>query len=216
MLFDLLWLDGHSTCELPYPERRALLERLALTGPAWQTPPATVGNGEAVLASATELGLEGVVAKRLDSTYQPGRRSDAWRKVKVVAGQELVVGGWLDGQRPPRRAGSDRCSSATTTTTAASAVRGPRRLRHRRGPRAATSRRCSSRSRATPARSRHAPKLPSPHWVEPELVVEVAFHEWTSAGILRAPRFKGVRDRQAGGRGRPRDLIQTADSRRAR
>src|SRR5262249_40425892 len=85
MLFDLLWLDGHSTCELPYHDRRELLHRLGLTGPAWQTPPATVGNGDAVLATARELGLEGVVAKRLDSPYLPGKRSDAWRKVKVTA-----------------------------------------------------------------------------------------------------------------------------------
>jgi len=97
MLFDVLWLDGHPLVDLPYSERRARLEQLALTGPAWQTPPASTGNGRAALDTATALGLEGVVAKRLDSPYLVGRRSDAWRKVKVIAGQELVVGGWLDG-----------------------------------------------------------------------------------------------------------------------
>ena len=97
MLFDVLWLEGHSTIDLPYRERRGLLEQLQLNGPTWQTPPASFGNGDAVLATAEELGLEGVVAKRLDSTYQPGKRSDAWRKIKPTAGQELVVGGWLAG-----------------------------------------------------------------------------------------------------------------------
>jgi bifunctional non-homologous end joining protein LigD len=97
MLFDVLWLDGHSTCPLPYRERRQLLERLALAGPSWQTPRTTVGGGDGVLATSRALGLEGVVAKRLDSPYQPGRRSDAWRKVKTTLGQELVVGGWLPG-----------------------------------------------------------------------------------------------------------------------
>src|SRR4029077_1627147 len=99
MLFDLLFLDGHSTLDLPHPERRRLLDRLGLAGPAWQTPPAAVSGGAAARATATELGLEGIVAKRLDSTYQPGRRSDAWRKIKSHRGQEFVVGGWLPGQR---------------------------------------------------------------------------------------------------------------------
>ena len=97
MIFDVLWLDGHSTMGLPYTDRHALLDRLALAGPTWQTPPTTFGGGAAVLQAATELGLEGVVAKRLDSAYLPGRRSDSWRKVKPHLGQELVVGGWLPG-----------------------------------------------------------------------------------------------------------------------
>ena len=98
MLFDVLWLEGHSTVALPYRDRRALLERLALAGPHWQTPPAREGDCAAMLRAAEELGLEGVVAERADSPYQPGKRSDAWRKVKVTASQELVVGGWLPGK----------------------------------------------------------------------------------------------------------------------
>ncbi len=97
MVFDVLWLDGHSTCELPYTDRRRLLERLALAGDAWQTPPTAVAGGADVLAASRRLGLEGVVAKRLDSPYLPGKRADAWRKVKPTQGQELVVGGWLPG-----------------------------------------------------------------------------------------------------------------------
>ncbi|MFI5047425.1 MAG: non-homologous end-joining DNA ligase [Acidimicrobiia bacterium] len=195
MLFDLLWLDGHSTCELPYHQRRALLDRLALTGPAWQTPPATVGNGDAVLASATELGLEGVVAKRLDSTYQVGRRSDAWRKVKVVAGQELVVGGWLSGNgRLEGRLGSllvgylDDDGVLTYAGRVGSGIDEAERreLEAMLEP-----------IERDPSPFATTPRLPSPHWVEPEVVVEVAFHEWTSAGILRAPRFKGVRTDKA-------------------
>ena len=97
MVFDVLWLDGHSTCELPYTDRRAVLERLGLAGPAWQTPPTAYGTGARALETAQQLGLEGVVAKRRDSTYLPGKRADAWRKVKPTRGQELVVGGWLPG-----------------------------------------------------------------------------------------------------------------------
>jgi bifunctional non-homologous end joining protein LigD len=77
-VFDVLHLDGRSTTELPYAERRALLEGLGLSGPSWQTPPAWFGAGHEVLAAAREQRLEGVVAKQVDSTYQPGERSQSW------------------------------------------------------------------------------------------------------------------------------------------
>ena len=81
-VFDVLHLDGWSTRALPYRERRALLEELALDGAAWRTPASlVVERAEDFVARVAELGLEGVVAKRLDSRYQPGRRSSAWIKV---------------------------------------------------------------------------------------------------------------------------------------
>ena len=98
VIFDLLYLDGHATIELPYRERRALLEELELRGPAWQTPAYHAGEGRELLAAAAEQRLEGVVAKRLDSPYRPGRRTDEWLKVKNVNRQELVIGGWLPGK----------------------------------------------------------------------------------------------------------------------
>ena len=151
--------------------------------------------GPAVLAASQRLGLEGVVAKRLDSHYLPGKRADAWRKVKPTQGQELVVGGWLPGAG--RLEGSSaRCSSGTTSAPAirAVAVRGTGRLRDRCGQaRRARSRGLGPLRRATSPFDA-TPRLPDPVWVEPEVVVEVAFHEWTSAGVLRAPRDRGLRD----------------------
>lgn len=81
MLFDLLFHDGRSTVDLPYEERRTLLEGLDLEGGAWQTPSWHRGDGAALLAGARERRLPGLVAKRLDSPYRPGRRSDDWVKV---------------------------------------------------------------------------------------------------------------------------------------
>jgi bifunctional non-homologous end joining protein LigD len=192
MLFDLLWLDGHSVCALPYRERRALLDGMQLRGPTWQTPPASMGNGAAVLATATELGLEGVVAKRLDSTYQPGRRSDAWRKVKPTASQELVVGGWLPGNgRLDGRLGSllvGYHDEADGTLHYAGRVGSGLD----EAKRTVLEARVRDLGRATSPFAR-TPKLPSPQWVEPELVVEVAFHQWTRTGMLRAPRYRGLR-----------------------
>ncbi|MGE5597134.1 MAG: DNA polymerase ligase N-terminal domain-containing protein, partial [Hyphomicrobiales bacterium] len=80
MLFDLLYLDGHSTMHLPYTERRKLIEALELAGPNWQTPPYHL-DGHALQEASRQQGLEGVVAKRLDSVYEPGRRSTNWVKV---------------------------------------------------------------------------------------------------------------------------------------
>ena len=98
MAFDLLHLDGRSLLELSYAERRAALDGLALEGPAWRTPRAYGGGGAKLLAATREQGLEGIVAKRLDSRYEPGARSGAWRKLRNRGRQELAIGGWMDGQ----------------------------------------------------------------------------------------------------------------------
>jgi len=74
LVFDLLWLDGRLLLGLPWAERRAQLEALELAGPAWQTTPTFVDQGDLVVAATREQGLEGVVAKRLGSPYRPGRR----------------------------------------------------------------------------------------------------------------------------------------------
>jgi bifunctional non-homologous end joining protein LigD len=85
LLYDLLWLDGHSTTELlRYAERRELLDGLALSGEHWQTPPFFAGGGPFALDAARSQGLSGVVAKRLDSPYLPGRSSRLWREITVI------------------------------------------------------------------------------------------------------------------------------------
>ena len=83
IVFDLLHLDGASTRELPYAERRELLAELELEGPRWRAPRHRVGGGGELLEAARRQGLEGVVAKRLDSPYRPGRRSGEWLKARV-------------------------------------------------------------------------------------------------------------------------------------
>ena len=96
-IFDLLYLDGRSLMELPYRERRARLEALELSGPAWRVPAAHPGEGKLLLEATGAQGLEGVVAKRLDSRYEPGRRTGNWLKIKHTRRQELVIGGWIPG-----------------------------------------------------------------------------------------------------------------------
>jgi bifunctional non-homologous end joining protein LigD len=193
MLFDVLWLEGHSTLELSYRDRRALLEKLALSGPNWQTPATTSGGGERVLEAAKSLGLEGVVAKRLDSPYQPARRSPAWIKVKVHRGQELVVGGWLPGNgRLEGRLGSLLVGYHEQTG-------GPLHYAGRVGSGIDERARVLLEEKLAALALDgspfvDAPRIKDARFVEPRLVVAVEFYEWTSVGVLRAPRYKGLRD----------------------
>jgi bifunctional non-homologous end joining protein LigD len=84
LAYDLLWLEGHATVDaVGYAERRELLEGLAVTGDHWQTPPYFPGGGGFALEAAAAQGLDGIVAKRLDSEYLPGRRSRLWRAIKI-------------------------------------------------------------------------------------------------------------------------------------
>jgi bifunctional non-homologous end joining protein LigD len=82
LVYDLLWLDGNHTVDLSYEQRRELLAELALSGPHWQTPPFFHGGGSFALQASREQGLSGVTAKRLDSPYQPGKRSRAWLTIR--------------------------------------------------------------------------------------------------------------------------------------
>ena len=87
---------------LPLTQRKELLAALALDGAAWRTASFSVGNGPALLAASRAHGLEGLVAKRLDSRYQPGRRSPDWIKLKNFETGRFIVGGWVthsDGRR---------------------------------------------------------------------------------------------------------------------
>jgi bifunctional non-homologous end joining protein LigD len=194
MVFDVLWLAGQPTIGLPYTERRRLLERLELDGPAWKVPASHVGDGKAVLAASKERGLEGVLAKRLDSVYEPGRRSRVWVKVKNVRGQEVVVGGWIEGTRNRqgrigallvgyyddgrlRFAGKVGTGYTDRTLEELAATLAPL---HR-----------DTSPFADPVPHKGA------HWVEPVLVAEVEFSDWTAGGTLRHPSYKGLRDDKA-------------------
>jgi bifunctional non-homologous end joining protein LigD len=191
MIFDLLWLDGHSLMGLPYSERRARLAELELEGPRWRTPEYVVGRGADMLAATKAQGLEGILAKRLDAPYEPGRRSPCWVKVKNVDRQEVVVGGWLPGEGRRR----DRIGALLVGVRENGHLRyagkvgtGFTRATLRElGDRLSGLRRDSSPF-ADEVRERSAT------WVEPQLVAQVGFSEWTRDGRLRHPRFLGLRD----------------------
>jgi bifunctional non-homologous end joining protein LigD len=194
LAFDLLCLDGRPLLDAPYSERRALLDELGLDGRHWQTPPSFTGvAGADLLEVAEQQGLEGVVAKRLTSRYEPGRRSPAWRKVKVRYRQEVVVGGWTRGegnragligsllvgvQGPPGLAYAGHVGTGFTQDTLVMLGQRLEPLRRKTSP------------FAVPVPPEHARAA---IWVEPRLVVDVEFGGWTSADIMRAAAYKGLR-----------------------
>ncbi|MGW7397852.1 non-homologous end-joining DNA ligase [Streptomyces cyaneofuscatus] len=98
MLFDLVHLDGRLLTGLPYAERRVLLEGLGLAGSTWSAPAAITGHGAEAWEMAREAGLEGLIAKRLTSRYEPGTRSKSWVKIKVHRLADVVIGGWVPGR----------------------------------------------------------------------------------------------------------------------
>jgi bifunctional non-homologous end joining protein LigD len=195
VIFDLLWLDGHSLMDLPYSERRARLAELELgDGGRWRVPDYVVGHGEQLLAATAQQGLEGVIAKRLDSPYEPGRRTPCWLKIKNVDRQEVVVGGWVpgDGKRRDRIGallvgvrdddGALRhVGRVGTGFTEAELDRLAEKLR--------------PLEREDSPFAPGGPKIPrGAVFADPELVAEVEFREWTDGGQLRAPSYKGLRD----------------------
>jgi bifunctional non-homologous end joining protein LigD len=194
LIFDLLWLDGHSLLELPYSERRAALAGLSLDGERWRTPQPLRGSGLDVLAASRVSGLEGLVAKRLDSRYKPGQRDGSWLKIKNTARQELVVGGFTGGAG--RRA-------ATIGALLVGIPDGDDRLRYAGKVGSGFSEAELERlgTLLAPLVRDRSPFVPGPLklprgacFVEPRLVVEVEFSEWTRDGALRAPSYKGLRD----------------------
>jgi bifunctional non-homologous end joining protein LigD len=192
-VFDLLFLDGHDTVSLPYRQRRELLEALDLNGPQWSTPPYQVGGGAAALARARELGVEGIVAKRLTSRYEPGRRSKDWIKVKNTATQEVVLGGWRPGKG--NRAGTIGSLLLGLPSPDGLRYAGQVGTGFTRAILADLQRRLEALDRRT---SPFAEPLPSAeardaHWVSPKLVGEVEFTEWTRDGRLRHPSWRGLR-----------------------
>nr|WP_179791505.1 non-homologous end-joining DNA ligase [Actinopolymorpha rutila] len=193
LVFDLLALDGTSMLASPYTARREALDALGLAGLYCQVPPAFVGAGDAALRTSRDQGLEGVVAKRLSSPYEPGRRSASWVKVKNLRTQEVVIAGWRVGEG----------SRADTFGALLCGVYDEGRLVYagRVGTGFNQDRLADLTARLAPLEQRAQPfdeRLPTAeargaHWVRPVLVGEVAFSEWTRDGRLRHPVWRGLR-----------------------
>lgn len=187
-VFDVLFLLGHDTRELKLTDRKKLLRKAVQSGGDVNVVDELDGDPAALLEQACSRGWEGLIAKRAESVYVQGR-SPEWRKLKCVADQELVIGGWTDPQRSRtgfgallvgyyeggqlRYAGKvgTGFSEATLRDLHAELVK----------------RELDSSPFVDPVTERHA------HWARPDLVANIGFTEWTRDGRLRHPRFEGLR-----------------------
>ena len=196
LTFDVLQLDGRPLTGLPYTERREILESIIPNGSGWLSPPAFPGEDlEAVRAASVANGLEGVVAKRLDSPYEPGARSRNWLKIKNLLRQEVVVAGWKPGK-------GNRTGQIGSLLIGLHDDDGDLIYCGHVGTGFSDATLRMLGQRLAPLRRPDSPfdgPVPAEHakgavWVEPRLVAEVAFDSWTRAGRMRAPAYRGLRD----------------------
>ena len=195
VIFDLLHLDGRDLTAEPYTRRRELLEGLELDGPSWQTPGYSVGRAKELLAASAERGLEGIVLKRTDSRYSPGKRSGSWLKVKNLGRQEFVIGGWQPGEgRRRNRLGSLLLGYRDEDGELRYAGKVGTGFSDRDLDELIE--RLAQLTRKTnPFANRRGPR--NANYVEPRLVAEIEFRELTAEGMVRHGSFKGLREDKA-------------------
>ncbi|OBB47953.1 ATP-dependent DNA ligase [Mycobacterium sp. 852002-51961_SCH5331710] len=190
--FDILYLDGRSLLRARYSDRRKLLEALA-EGGGLIVPDVLPGDGPEAMEYARKKRWEGVVAKKLDSTYQPGRRSKAWIKDKVWNTQEVVIGGW--------RQGEGGRSSGIGSLILGIPAEGGLQFVGRVGTGFTDKALAELKKTLKPLETDESPfneRLPRPDakgvtFVRPDLVGEVRYSERTSDNRLRQPSWRGLR-----------------------
>ena len=192
VVFDIVYLDGQRLFKVPLEDRKRLLRNVVRDSALLKYSEHVVGEGTAFFKAAKEKRLEGIVAKRLDSPYQPGVRSSAWLKIKAILQQEVVVGGFTAPRNSRKHFGAllvgvyegdkfvytGHVGGGFDERTLAELYRLMKPLIIKSPP----------FSGPPP----HANEKPT--WVKPKLVVEVKFSEWTRDGVMRQPVFLGLRD----------------------
>jgi bifunctional non-homologous end joining protein LigD len=196
MAFDLIFLDGSDITPRSLDERRSLLEEVLVPDPHLQLSPATPNAGVALFHAAAQQGLEGVMAKRRSSPYQPAARSRDWLKVKVVFDADVVVVGWTEGEG--RRRGTIGSLVMAVYDDGALRYVGNVGTGFDKISLADAMEQLNALGETKPPFDkdviRSRPELRDAHWVEPALVAVVEHRQLTEAGRLRAPSFKGFRE----------------------
>lgn len=194
-VFDLLHLDGHDVRRLPLLTRKKLLRRAVRFGDPLRFTTHRREAGEAAFRAACERGDEGVIAKRASAPYAGGRSKD-WLKFKCVRDQELVIGGWTDPKGSRAAFGALLLGYYDDGTFVYAGKVGTgfdeRTLR-------SLGRQLQDLEQPASPFGRNQVRERGVHWARPELVAQIGFTEWTRDGMLRHPRFQGVRTDKAAG-----------------
>jgi bifunctional non-homologous end joining protein LigD len=192
LIFDILESDGKDVTAETYDDRRALLAHRVRASGHIQVPPAFEGDLASAFESSRQLHLEGVMAKRRDSTYASGRRSRAWIKIKHHKTQEVIVAGW----RPGNGRRENTVGSLLLGIPTASGLRYVGRVGTGFSDRDLddlTTQLSRMTRKTSPLYDVPSADARDAHWVKPTLVGEVEFAEWTSADRLRQPSWRGWR-----------------------
>jgi hypothetical protein len=193
---DLLWLDGHSTTELPYADRRALLDGLGLSSPpVWTTSPLPATEIGTMLAIAEQKGADGLHARHLRGRYHPGGRSRFWLRVPVTRTRQVLVGGWTpaDPHRP---------ETVGTLLLGSPVADAPDRLHYvgrvgvSLGERRRLAAELAGREQDAPSFLDAVPAAAASHarWARPGLAGLVEFSGWIGGGRMRRPYWRGLLD----------------------
>jgi bifunctional non-homologous end joining protein LigD len=191
--FDLLQIDGKDLTREPLLERKAQLEKILKGAPDVIRYSSSLGkNANALLPKIRKLGLEGLIGKRADSVYEPGRRSGAWIKLKLLQEQEMVIGGYTDPEGTRKHLGAlligfyenkklkfaGKVGTGFTEAILDSLYSQLEKLE----------------VTACPFSDFPRQELMHCHWVKPSLVCQVKFSEWTNDDKLRQPVYLGLRE----------------------
>jgi bifunctional non-homologous end joining protein LigD len=200
-VFDLLWLDGRDLTQIPLTERKNILEKLIPDNGILKISRAFTDSGIDFFASAKKLGLEGIIAKKADSVYQPGDRTDLWLKIKTNHRQEMVIGGFTKNENSNKTFSSllvgvyengslhytGKVGTGFNEDIQKDILRQMKPLIIKSPPFHETP------DINKPSRFRPDPPHARATWVKPKLVCEVRFTEMTADGVMRHPSFEGMR-----------------------
>jgi DNA ligase D-like protein (predicted ligase) len=200
-VFDILALKGKNVSKLPLVERRQILANVLKPNEHISTSPAEAGSSTKILTFVKQHGLEGVIAKRLDSYYEPGKRSGAWCKYRINLGQEFVVGGYTPGgngfdalilgfYRGKDLVFAARVRAGFVPATRRQVFAKTTDLKTDKCPFV----NLPEQSEGRWGQGLTAEKMKSCVWLKPKIVVRIDFAEWTGADKLRHTKFIGLRE----------------------
>ncbi len=216
-VFDLLWLNGYSLMDLPLHERRKKLEEIIPENEIVHISQSFAANGNDFYKAAHDMKLEGIMAKKTDSTYQPGIRTKDWLKIKIGKRHEVVIGGFTQNEGSSKKFSSllvgvfknkklhytGKIGTGFTDDLQLSLIKKFKPLTRKTTP--------FDDEPDVNKPSRFRPNPPKAHvtWLKPKMVCEVSYTEVTSDGVMRHPSFEGMREDKKATEVKPEETVQS-------